>query len=93
MNGKISVQVKDPNSDNYISVPAEQLNANELKTTKNILEDFDRTLKIADKMKAEKAGDKYKLTLELKGKEGTEVLKNIDANAQKVFEEQLIQYM
>ncbi|PGZ97939.1 hypothetical protein COE51_12550 [Bacillus pseudomycoides] len=91
VDGKLAVEVKDPNSGQFITIPADQLNqinTNDLKISKNTMEEFDKALKMTDKMKVETVGDKYKLTLQLKGQEAKDLLMSINANAAKALEQQ-----
>ncbi|WP_020061695.1 DUF6612 family protein [Bacillus sp. 123MFChir2] len=89
--GKIAAEVKDPNSGKFVPVPADQLNqvnANDFKTSKNTIEELEKTLQLTDKMKVEKDGDKYKLSFQLNGQEAKDYLFSVNANAKKTFERQ-----
>lgn len=86
VDGKIVGQVKNPNTGELMTIPNEQLNTGDLQVTKNILEDADLPAPIANKMKADKDGDKYKLILSLKGKEAIDALQKMNGNMKNVFE-------
>lgn len=89
--GKIAAEVKDPNSGKFVPVPADrlnQVNANNFKTSKNTMEEFEKTLQLTDKMKVEKNGDTYKLSFQLNGQEAKDYLISVNENAKKIFERQ-----
>ena len=74
VDGKIVSQVKNPNTEELMTIPTDQLNTDDLKVTKNMLEDANLPAPIANKMKTDKDEDKYKLKLHLKGKEAVDTL-------------------
>ncbi|WP_242219392.1 hypothetical protein [Bacillus cereus group sp. BfR-BA-01380] len=80
VDGKIVNQVKNPNTGELITIPADQFNAEDFKVVEAILNDLLRPNLPENKMKVEKDGEKYKLIFRLKGKEAADTLQKIDRN-------------
>ncbi|HDR7354979.1 TPA: hypothetical protein QCX18_004177, partial [Bacillus wiedmannii] len=74
VDGKVAVQVKDPNTGELVTIPNDQFNVDDVMVSKNLLNELDLPEALAKKMKAKKEGDTYKLTLDLKGKEAVDTL-------------------
>ncbi|MFP3326300.1 hypothetical protein R0K05_24935, partial [Planococcus sp. SIMBA_160] len=63
VDGKVAVQVKDPNTGESVAIPNDQFNVDDVMVSKNLLNELDLPEALAKKMKAKKEGDTYKLTL------------------------------
>ncbi|EEL70117.1 hypothetical protein bcere0026_29320 [Bacillus mycoides] len=86
VDGKVVAQVKNPDTGELITVPNDQFNKDDLMMNKNFFEELDLPEALAKKMKTEKDGDKYKLILELKGKEAMDTLQKVNGNMKKLTE-------
>ncbi|MDM5235011.1 hypothetical protein QUF83_01880 [Bacillus cereus] len=86
VDGKVVAQVKNPDTGELVTIPNDQFNVNDVMVSKNLLNELDLPEALAKKMKAKKDGDKYKLTLDLKGKEAIDTLQKINGDMKKLTE-------
>ncbi|MGX5481367.1 DUF6612 family protein [Bacillus thuringiensis] len=86
--GKITGQVKNPNTGEVTSVPEEQLNANGMNAIQGMVDNLEIPWEILNKVKMEKNGDNYKLKFALKGQETESMLASMDEHQKQMLQGQ-----